>query len=599
MKKSQFLSIPAWTFFLLVGLFSFGAAKLLWNFVGLPILESAYTNPEFPVVGKLLGGRDLHSFAHYKEYAETAMQAIYAGIFIFSITGSLGIYASTKPFSRNRLVISFVILFALSVFIRLPNIGKPLQHELNLAHSLIPIQLLLEEGFWHHLGGMPYTFPGEANRYIFNQGMTAISHTGVGYYLTFPPLAVQIPFFYFRMAGMYPEPFDLQNFALMLHALTSILALLLYVRVLDKHPQKFALAWWALLPVVISPVSLYFQANEYSPTSFWLPLFVVSMLVLLKTVQLINNGRPMIFWLSSWTICIFLATYADNHGAILAATAGCWALTRMRTNRQYILVFIASGLGSIAAVLLMYFQYSAIMKSSFIGVVLDTAGTRTFNWEQSPLALLKHYALGLWPFALAAIVVAFANGRKNNPASFPSGWIVIPMTVLIHHLVFYQWSTVHAFSVLKAIIPAGLLMAWLLGNSQLLVSDFSNIRRDLFSGLLAGGICLASIAQYHFANLSDAPDKNMRIAADMLKVSSPDETLFAIHVDDVPNVSEGYVLPQTTYYLKRNIQKVRTPEEAADWMTQHNRSRGRIFYFSENREVINSEPIMLPLSEAE
>lgn len=573
-------------YFIATGLVVLLLTELTWWGILRPLIQTVYANPGFPVLGPLLSGRDVHPVQHYLAHYRSLLQLGQVGLLIFTITGATAIWVNQTPNKLCRPLIGLIVIMLLSVVVRAPDIGKPMQLEQPLANSLIGLDLLWNEGFWTHKGGMPRTFPGETNRFIRNLGMTAFNADGLGYYLTFPPLAIHVAYGLHRLFNTPPTVGSVQTMATSFHLLGTAAFFALMCGLFKDRPQRYALAWWASLPVAFSAVALWYFGHLYSPDFFWPHLFVLSLLTLYFLVQRIERHQRGGWLWACWICSVFAVTYTDNHGAVYAAVAGCWGLYYMRHQRVYGLIFIAAGTGSLLAVTLMYCQYSSIMGAPLHRLLAGAATNRTMgDAGRSWTVILTHHIRALWPFLLALIGLLPGYLRSDRIRSGqPAIWHISLLLVIVHHLIFMQWTIVHDLSALKAVYPAGIALGALAGTSFMFRSP-SEARRCWGAGLLAASLIMLSLMHYRtdYARAT-ARDKNVRIAADIAAVSNDHEVLFYI--------APGYVLPQTLYYLRRNIQKVDSIEEAKEWLQTHQREQGRILFFDEERELIDSTPIM-------
>jgi hypothetical protein len=573
------------TRWLIIGLLTITGTGLLWLGPGRWLIMALYNHPNIPLLGDLMGGRDVHPVDRYLGVAASMVRHVLLGMGLFVSIGAIALNISSGSATRRKAWFALFLLIMISVLIRLPHLSKPLQYEQPLANSLITLSILWEDGVVAHYGGMPRTFPGDANRFAKNLGITAHAPDGQGYYLTFPPFALHVAYAVLKTLDSPPSPTNLRALAVAWHVLGIVATFLLMRQFFRTHASRDAIAWWSTLCVALAPTTLWHFGEVYSPDTIWQHLMVISLLLLMGVMHRWEQQKTAKLWFSLWLISIFLVTYTDNHGALFAALTGIWSLMQLRRSRRYSLIFIGAALSSSLAVLITYLQYSAILGGSLHQLFIDTAARRTFaeggSWSNMGLYYLRSY----WPFGMGILFLAWSFRGDQRPRLTSSIWIVMPLLIVLHAAIFLNWTLIHGLSAIKAAYPIGLLLGYLLtGKKWLPLETNASTQRALTLAILAGFLATASYAQYRAHYTFDrAREKNQRIANQILADADPTENLFQI--GPVP------VLPQILYYAKRNMHMTSSETAAIKWMEQHQRTRGRIFYFDEQREIISNKTL--------
>jgi len=139
---------------------------------------------------------------------------------------------------------------------------------------------------------------------------------------------------------------------------------------------------------------------------------------------------------------------------------------------------------------------------------------------------------------------------------------------LLHHLIFFNYTAAHEFSVLKGApviaIVTGLL-AWRLWGSR----PGSRLSSSFLRALVRVSLvlcCLASIFEYRILTGPNVPAYK-EIGDFIAKNSSPDEIVFAEYQQ--PSRDLGRPLPQIVLYAHRNIAVWQDENQARDLARQN------------------------------
>jgi len=149
----------------------------------------------------------------------------------------------------------FLLFFVLSIAVRLPNLNRPLSkhHEFCTAITLIPLQNWVDNGAATYHYSPSITFEGAANHHIENLTAYPVEADGRFYYLSHPPFAYLLPYFTFKIFGIYPTPLALQVFNLFFHFLSSLLIYHIVVLLCKNDEYGFT----AMLTCLICSFPMY------------------------------------------------------------------------------------------------------------------------------------------------------------------------------------------------------------------------------------------------------------------------------------------------------------------------------------------------------
>lgn len=550
-----------------------------WWCVLRPCISMAYAHPEWWFFGRFVSGRDVHQLSHYLQYAFGLYCYVLRLLVFLWMGGALSIWVSVEC-SAKKFIMALTVLIGMAVYIRVPTIGAPLQKEWVTASTLIALDLLHDGGWLNHAGAIPQTFPGDANLYVTNLGITAIAPNGIGYYMSFPPLAVLFPAIVFHALGIMPSIAGIQWLAIALHVMSIVLISCMILLLWPEERSRYVGAWWAALVVAITPGSLWYFGNEYSWDTFWHHLWLMGVVLLVYFKRRVEKGKrwPLLLALS---FIFFAASYAEYQGVLFAFMAGIWALYMARKDMRYFKIFIIAGVFSSLAVLLTTCQYSSLVGfSTFLSLLMKKAGDRSFIAEAPVTQIWLHYAAC---FGIALLVLPVLIRQKTRRILKQEAWVLFLLLgpLVVHHLLLLQWTAVHRYSVMKAVFPLAVVCACF---GMYGLGEWRGSRSALRQALAAGFLIAGSVGLYDqiFAR-SPAREKNARLAANIRSLSSDREVLFSIG---------PYVLPQTLYYLRRNVQSVSDEDEARQWLQCHHMPCGHLLFFDDDRELVEHKTVV-------
>lgn len=154
---------------------------------------------------------------------------------------------------------------AVSVLVRLPQLGRPLSknHEFCTGLVLIVEEVWRQDGFLRHHGCPAVTWPDPGDRGVAGLRYSRTEVDGVYYYLSHLPLAYWAPAAVFALTGTAPSPLALQAFNLVLHALTAWLLAAFLARMRPHDPDRWAVGTAAAILYLLMPAPLWYHGNVY------------------------------------------------------------------------------------------------------------------------------------------------------------------------------------------------------------------------------------------------------------------------------------------------------------------------------------------------
>jgi len=481
----------------------------------------------------------------------------------------------------NKLIL---LLFVLSVIIRIPNIDRPISkhHEFNVAFFLIPMEIWEKEGVKTHYFIPSYTYFAENDKNISSPiGVQEGIKNGRNYYLSFPSFSYLLPYFVFQSLHLEISALNLQIFNLFLHfTLIFFLYKILLLLFREKH---IALIGSALY--LFAPGPLWFHGNAYTHHVLSVLFLVISLYYIVKLLQSENINKIDFLFLAVSLICLLFTEWI---GFFLVFTIGVIAIFKKFNHRLFNIALMIATISAILVLAILFFQYNAFIGwqkyLSYLTNRFDVRSTIS-NDETSILtqifALFKWYLIsyGIW---IAFIFVLFIAYFKQLAIlkTIKQHWTIVLLFVLpviLYHLIFMGFTISHDYSVLIDGIPLSLFCAFLVSKSALL-------KKHLVTVL--GLLITFSVAQYYYINRPGEFNQNgnkyaiyMNIGKSIQEHTLSNETVFIVGCNyNIPASN-----PQIMFYAKRNFEAINQKDEAINFLKKQKKTKGIIFYLENDR----------------
>ncbi|MEZ4699559.1 MAG: hypothetical protein R2834_04450 [Rhodothermales bacterium] len=497
--------------------------------------------------------------------------------------------------------------FLVSILIRLPNLDRPLSNDYEwvTAHTLITLDIWRTDGALRHRLAPIYTYPYAADTHIESLTSGVADAEGRYYYVSYPPLTFIAPHLVFTALRIAPSPLALQGLNLVLHALTAW-CLYLLVAGLRRRPLRDGLdlpALAAFLVYTFSAPNLWFHANVYFADVLVQLFFVAAVWAIARHVL---EDRPI------WPVgvALFLMTYTEWLGVFLTATVAGVAAAR-GFDRRWMRVAGVCIAGSGLALLVTFLQYASIAgASAFIDASVTRFAVRSgqsqglFGNPEAYLSIGIAYARGYFPQAVLLVVLGAAawTTRAARPAG-EVGWLHwIGLTLapaLMHHLVFFEFTTIHDFALLKTSVPLALGTAACM--DRLCATDERDGARFYAAfGLGVTAALLAFSVFLYYAHIThDAVDQFQLVGETVGREARSDETVFIVADRSlygliIPGPDHDVVAPQILYYAGRDILLVDSIDDAYRHLETYGKPRGVLFSFAASRQAPVVTRLTLP-----
>ena len=488
-------------------------------------------------------------------------------------------------------MVLLLLLFGVSVAVRLPYLNRPLDGH----HEWLTAQTLVIHSIWYERGIVACGFqpivtfglPADKN-IIASMGKIASPTTGDYYYTSQPPLGYILPYLVLRLLGLRPDVLPLQVFNLAVH-LVCVLLIFLIVRRLALHrglrlPEIPALTGAAVYTFM--PVALWFHGNVYSFEILVQVFFLLAIYLFLRVLERPARSAWLYVALAATAFCM---SYTESLGVLFAFSIGLYTLFHFR-DRTVRRAALAVAAGMTAALCLTFVQYSQIagveeflrratgtyLKRSGLSNALSLENSSLLNWKVWE-RVIRHYVngFGLLPFvfAIAAFAIVCGKSIKDMAVRFgPMERAVVLLALLptvLHHLVFFDFTAIHDYSVLKDTVFLSLLAGML---CYLLMLDGG---QQILNGILAAAfVCSLLIGIGQFWKLNrESRDSFKETGEIMARTTKPDEVIFAVMEE---------LCPQIVFYAHRNIAEYWGEQSARELIRKNGARRGIIFEIDED-----------------
>lgn len=507
-------------------------------------------------------------------------------------------------FSRHPVASKFgilIVLFVISVVVRLPNINRPLgaHYEWVSAHILITEQVWYEEGAWEHYFVPAMTYPGAANRNISNDARMKNSE-GIWYYTSGPPFIWIAPYLFFKVMGIYPDVLPLQVFCLIVH---FVCALLIYLLVQELTPKRNAAiyqvpAFLASTVYLFTPASLWFHCNVYSGV-FLNIIFIIAGAYLF--VRFLDGESGIGHYIKMGVLAFFMF-YTGYFGVFFFSVMGLYAIVYCDKKAAFKLICSIT-VGAFVGGTLFLIQYSTVdgfmsILEYLFGRYLFVSGTAEISdkglhvYDLSAWwRVLHHYdkAYGhilLFSFVLSVVSISLGRDRlRVKLAGMDRRWIAVALItvlpVLMEHVVLFNYTSVHGFSVMPMLVAISTFTG--LGLSSLISKlETTRHKRELNGNIASILVVFAlvvfvSVGEYRQQN-ANGHSLYKTMGETIAKTAKSDEVVF-LDAGGLFLNTHGDIIPHIVFYAHRNIAAWKDREAAEKLITLNGAARGVLFQF--------------------
>ncbi len=470
--------------------------------------------------------------------------------------------------NRSRLLIIFVLvsIFAVSIAVRYKHFGHPLNrhHEWLTAHSLIIMDLWEQKGIANCYFSPIYSYPNKGD--VNDFALSALhDHKGDSYYVSYGPFAFILPYTLFSISGIPINQHSLIGFNLLVHFLTALFLYLLVLKLSNKKFSEFSVAALVVfMTYVFSAGTLWFHSNVYFSEILAQFFLASGLYVFYLLVQEKASKRKTVIW---YGVICFFTVYTDWLGLLFVFFTGIYLFISVFKNKVFLKAFVIGFFTGLAALGLMIFQYSQIAgyeKLKEVSVnkfILRNGGVLTNDIvdvsasikNPETFGLIKDYfdtnflnVINSFAFVVPAFVLLMCWRRKYFLIKQQLYTILIAaLIVLTHNFLFYNFTIVHDFSILKTAYLLILLLGLMVSRIEL----YSTKNRYAHIGSTALILFFFTVKAYESCIKYDAVNDLSKVVAVYKDLG---EAINKFAYDDEKVYSNVFPGPHVNYYAKRN-----------------------------------------------
>ncbi len=513
---------------------------------------------------------------------------------------------------NKTLLVNFaliLLLFTVSVIVRKDNLQAPIgrHHEWLTGHVLGTVEVLQENGIAYHHHSPVFTFNAKADKYLVSSQKFKDSNN-YAYYVSYPPACFLLPYCIFNLSGQKASVTGIRIISLLNHFLCALLVYLLVLRIFRKKIKQdfFIPAFIAYTMYLFATGNLWFHAHVYF-ADMQVHLFILTALYV--TYSLFDNPeykfRLKLLILGAAT---FMGVYTEWLAVFIAFfTAGFFLLLSFK-NRKFLYPFLIICCCTLAPMLLTVYQYSRIAgleplkehltnkfmarsgydkEAAYGGMSIHSKVARAklfSNYETNYDELLDFAWLSLYVLAFVLLV---RNIREKAPFTKNHFrlFAIVFLAIIIHHIVFFNFTVVHDFSGFKCSLLLPLFIAYCFGLLFVAIAG----KYEKVCAITMSLVCIYfvhfSIQKYYKVNPLDWRTNLQRDIGEEIEANSTeDEVIFA----------KAYVTPEISWYAKRNVVEIGSIEDAKKFLKQMNYKRGHYVEvkFDDTKYLINSYRIV-------
>jgi len=490
---------------------------------------------------------------------------------------------------------ALVLIFFISIYLRKDSLNQGLTW-LN-SHTLITLQNWQNEGVGHYFYSSVYNYDNLADRFPPPFKGAVYDQQGNMYYLSYGPLGLLVPYVLFNALTIYPELLPLQFFNLGLHFVGGLFVFLL-VRLLTSQGRPRNLgAFFAFVAYTFSSTTLQWGVEDYFVDMLAQVLWIVSIYC---AVYFYMKGKLESVRSSVWIgILVSLTILTEWIGVFFAAILFLFVAFRKKPYRLLLVLSLAVVLsfGLIAA---LYSSIAGIeaVKDSMIAKYAMRSGFGSaaeygvrLSYD-SVVQVLVRYWKGFSSVLLATPIfclLAYLRGNIRSCLNRPLGLFLLLSlgSVLMHHFVFFNFTAVHSFSILKGALPLCVVAG----------VAFEQARRSLSSGMALSLCGLASLLMLWTGCRDSARDVGTKqgdaawinLLAEPLRAVPADQAVF---LSGPPFGSIQPFDPRIIFASRRSPRIVQNLSQAEVQLCKLGLKEGVLFTFNGKNRVIQKDIVL-------
>ncbi len=472
--------------------------------------------------------------------------------------------------TKSRAFVIVLLLFVLSVLLRLPNLNRIVSkhHEFNTAIVLINMQSWRQAGGgfrFHFIPLLNYQNPGDK---LPPKAYFSIDSVGNLMYISFGPAWYVIPYFFYELLNLPVKPVYLQIINLFFNlALTLLFFYLLNYVIPAENKNKYPVIICSCFFLIYSPCMLWYLGNGYTNIGIMMP-FVITFFFLITSFIIapknINTARLLMLFIN-----IIILVYFDWFIITAWPVVTIALLFKLKNNKKYIWPIAVISLAVIAGLTLMFWQFASYAGWHIVSTYwLSRIGDRSIiNFHHKILNVIKYILQNFMTSYLPVLVLLLISflilKRKKIILHFSGAekiFIAIyTASVILYNLVLSEWTSEHEY----AIIPWSILFSFV--AAKIIIAVFRKQQLTTFIILFF----VATMLQYYFIN---RPGKISREGTPYASFKSFGDSLRQVPADYKIFINMKYN-PMIEFYAGRNLYVVTDYDSALRYMRNWNVSK--------------------------
>ncbi len=460
------------------------------------------------------------------------------------------------------------MLFAISIAVRYSNLTAPLdrREEWQTGHVLTTLKIWEQNGIADHYFSPVWTFNNPGDK-ITNSLGGIKDKEGYTYYTSYPSFSFILPYVFIKLSGQNVSVSGIRILSLITNFVCAFLIFLITYKFFNRKIKDhiFIPAHIAFCFYVFATGNLWFHGNFYFADSL-VHVFILGTIYLLLFIidqpeKNVSSRNVLLFLL------LFFGIYTEWLALFLAGVLLVFFIFKAFKSKIYINYLASVLAATILSLGLTVIQYSYIarfevLKQHWIekfngrnGFNEQAAvdGTSIFH-EQSYKDIYSHYLsnynyLGsftlLCAFALLIILLTDRKTKKIQFQSIPALIIFfISLAVIIHHVVFFNFTAIHDISTLKTTMPVCLFVGYFFGIAVQYAGKRSSKLINGSAILFCVTFIFFSSREYLLVNSGHSDSYAQKLTGDAAaKYAKPDEMVFT-------NVG---ISPVIMWHAQRNL----------------------------------------------
>jgi hypothetical protein len=472
------------------------------------------------------------------------------------------------------------LLFLASVMVRYDNLTAALgrHHEWITAHALMTINMLEKDGASAHYFAPVLTFNTPADRFAASKAEFK-DKNNFTYYTSYPPFCFLLPYLVNKCFGLSASVIGIRILGLIVHLLCTVLLFFIFYRINGKDVRKeiFIPAFFVCAIYIFSSGNLWFHSNLWF-ADMLVHLFILAALqrfCIIMAYPGIQKKNVILLFLFT-----FLGIYTEWLALFMCFFMAIVLLIRLKEHKTYGIYIVTMAGAASLSLGLTIFQYSqiagfellkkyAIEKFKFRSGYDTDQGVKHTVFADEPLEnIFFNYHVNykaLILLSISVLVIALVlrfTARGKEIFSFTRiqkiVLLILLCSILLHHLLFFNFTSVHDFSTLKTALFLSLFLPLLIVFIQ---NSLQSVKFQAVSVAVILLFIVFSVKWYlSFNPLNNAFIYQRDIGQDAKNYAVPDEMVYS----NAPNT------PVISWYASRNVYFSKSLEQTVEFLQKLN-----------------------------